>query len=118
MNKVVVVVFITIVGVLLAVIAFYQRPINVVGITAKELADSLAAHDKIRDQKLSTLQAKYEQDSIKLTNMRNQVDHMPDLVKQINKKYDKKRDHVNSLSVDEQVGHMSDWLSKDSSIRE
>ena len=38
MNKVVVVVFITIVGVLLAVIAFYQRPINVVGITAKELA--------------------------------------------------------------------------------
>jgi hypothetical protein len=88
------------------------------GITAKELSDSLAAHDKVRDQKLSILRIKYEQDSVKLTNMRSQIDQVPDLVKQINKKYDKKRDHINTLSVDEQVGHMSDWLSKDSSIRE
>lgn len=118
MNKIVVVVFISIVCVLLAVLAFYQQPVNVVGITAKELADSLAAHDKVRDQKLTSLQVKYEQDSIKLTNMRNQVDNMPALMKEINKKYDKKRTHVNTLSIDEQVGHMSDWLSKDSSIRE
>jgi hypothetical protein len=118
MNKVAVVVFIGIVGVLLAIIAFYQKPAKFEGITAKELSDSLAAHDKIRDQKLSILRIKYEQDSVKLTNMRSQIDQVPDLVKQINKKYDKKRDHINTLSVDEQVGHMSDWLSKDSSLGE
>lgn len=118
MNKVTVIVFISIVGVLLAIIAFYQKPAKFEGLTAKQLADSLAAHDKVRDQQLSVLRTKYEQDSVKLTNLRAQIDNVPALVKEINKKYDKKRNHINTLSVDEQVGHMSDWLSKDSSIRE
>jgi hypothetical protein len=88
------------------------------GITAKQLMDSLNAHDKVREQQLSVLRSKYEQDSVKITSIRSEIDKVPGLVKEINKTYDKKRSHVNSLSVDEQVGHMSDWLSKDSSLGE
>lgn len=88
------------------------------GITAKQLMDSLVAHDKIREQQLSVLRSKYEQDSVKITSIKSEIDKVPGLVKEINKTYDKKRNHVNSLSVDEQVGHMSDWLSKDSSLGE
>jgi hypothetical protein len=117
-NKIVVAVFIGIVGVLLAIIAFYQKPAHFDGITAKQLMDSLNAHDKVREQQLSVLRSKYEQDSVKISSIRSEIDKVPGLVKEISKSYDKKRSHVNSLSVDEQVSHMSDWLSKDSSLGE
>lgn len=88
------------------------------GITAKQLIDSLNAHDKVREQQLSILKDKYKQDSVRINSIQNQIDKVPDLVKEINKSYDKKRKHINSLSADEQVSYMSDWLSKDTSIRE
>jgi hypothetical protein len=88
------------------------------GITAKQLTDSLKAHNKLREQQLSLLKDKYKQDSVRINSVQNQINKVPDLVKEISKSYDKKRNHINSLSTDEQVSYMSDWLSKDTSIRE
>jgi hypothetical protein len=88
------------------------------GITAKQLTDSLKAHNKLREQQLSLLKDKYKQDSVRINSIQNQINKVPDLVKEISKSYDKKRNHINSLSADEQVSYMSDWLSKDTSIRE
>lgn len=95
---------------------FKDTPKNT-GISIQQLTDSLVAHDNIRDAQLIELKAQYTQDSIEIINLRNKVDNIPVQIKEVNSKYNDKRNHINTLPIDSQLQFFSDWLSKETSNR-
>lgn len=87
------------------------------GISIQQLTDSLAVHDNIKDAQLAELRARYTQDSIEIINLRNKIDNIPVQIKEVNSKYNDKRNHINTLPIDSQLQFFSDWLSKETSNR-
>ncbi len=87
------------------------------GISIQQLTDSLAAHDNIRDAQLIELKTQYTQDSIEIINLRNKIDNIPVQIKEVNSKYNDKRNLINTLPIDSQLQFFSDWLSKETSNR-
>lgn len=80
------------------------------------LKDSMRIHDQKRDSIVKAFRIRSMSDSLKVAYLEQIVGKVPDMINNVKKKYNEKRNHINSLPVDEQVGYLADWLSKEDSL--
>ncbi len=77
---------------------------------------TIVEHDRQRDSVVQVLEYRIRQDSLRIAGIRNQVDDVPAIVKRINNRYNDKRNHITTLSADEQLELFSTWLSTQDSL--
>ena len=61
-------------------------------------------------------QLKYQQDSIRLYSIQQQVNKVPGMLQAINKKYDEKLHTIDTMSDDEQFTLFSEWVTSSDSL--
>jgi hypothetical protein len=80
--------------------------------------DSLEKRDSIRTILSAMLIMGYRVDSSRIADIEmSVVQRIPEIKATIKRKYDEKRNHIDTMSADEQIRYMSDWLSKDTTTR-
>jgi len=76
----------------------------------------MIAHDKERDSTIHVLEYRVRQDSLHIVSVKSQVGEVPAMMTRINNRYNDKRNHITTLSADEQLQLFSDWLSTQDSL--
>ena len=61
-------------------------------------------------------QLEYQQDSIRLYSIQQQVNRVPGMLQAINKKYDEKLHTIDTMSDDEQFTLFSEWVTSSDSL--
>lgn len=75
--------------------------------------DSMRVHDIQRTQELARKDSVIKVLTIRADTLQQQLSRVPATITSIKQTYDKKRSHINTLPVDDQVSYLSEWLSKE-----
>ncbi len=89
-------------------IIFPKRPI-VQGISIEQMVDSLEVHDSYRGKEVLALKVRYSQDSMRINILQNRLPQIPKQKEAIEKKYNDKRNRIDTASTDEQGRFFADW---------
>lgn len=76
----------------------------------KILTDSIQAQDKISAQRDKIYQEQRTRDSIRIDEIEDYVDGLPESVNKINKRYNDKRITVTNMPLNERVSFFASWL--------
>lgn len=81
--------------------------------TLQELVDSMNNRDEKRKKEINILRNKYTQDSFSISIIKKRLDSINIKKEVIKKEYDKKRNHIDTASFDEQSVIFSKWTEEE-----